>query len=96
MQRQAFEVTARWGAVEEAELDPPALERLAEIVAPTLLLTGDLDLDAIHDAATRVVDGVGAARHVRWRDVAHLPSMERPEDFVALVRSWWTEQERRG
>ncbi|UYM04306.1 alpha/beta fold hydrolase [Solicola gregarius] len=88
MQRLAFELTADWDDVDERELDPPALDRLAEVRAPTLVLTGALDLDAIHAAADRVHTGVSGARRVDWPDVAHLPSMERPGDFLALVRSW--------
>ena len=88
MQRRAFELTADWDDVEEHELDPPALDRLAEVTAPTLVLTGALDLDAIADAARRVTEGIAGARRVDWPDVAHLPSMERPDDFLVLLRGW--------
>ncbi len=88
MQRRAFELTEDWDDVEEQELDPPALDRLAEVAAPTLVLTGALDLDAIADAARRVTEGIAGARRVDWPDVAHLPSMERPDDFLALLRGW--------
>jgi pimeloyl-ACP methyl ester carboxylesterase len=88
MQRQAFELTADWDDVEDAELDPPALDRLAEIRVPTLQLVGALDLQAVHEAARRVADGIVAARRVDWPDVAHLPSMERPDDFLILLRDW--------
>lgn len=93
MQRNAFEVTADWDDVEEAELDPPALDRLAEVRVPTLVVTGDLDLDAIHQAARRLADEVPDARHVHWPGVAHLPSMERPDDFDALLIDWLNEVE---
>jgi pimeloyl-ACP methyl ester carboxylesterase len=86
MQRRAFEVTAAWDDVETRELDPPALDRLAEIRVPTLVLVGGRDLDAIHDTAGRVVAGIAGARRVDWPDVAHLPSMERPAGFLALLR----------
>jgi 3-oxoadipate enol-lactonase len=88
MQRQVFELTAGWGAVEEKELEPPALARLAEIHVPTMILVGALDLDAITDTARRVTDGIPHARRVDWPDTAHLPSMERPDDFFALLRNW--------
>jgi 3-oxoadipate enol-lactonase len=88
MQRRAFEITAGWDDLDEAELDPPALERLAEIRVPTLVLLGALDLDTIHDAARRVTEGVAGARRVDWPDVAHLPSMERPDDFLRLLLEW--------
>lgn len=86
MQRLAFEVTADWDDVEEVELDPPALDRLGEIRCPTTVLVGGDDLDAIHVAARAVAGGIPGARRVDWPDTAHLPSLERPEDFVALVR----------
>lgn len=88
MQRRAFELTAGWDDVEEKELDPAALDRLAEIRVPTLVLVGALDLLAIQDAAQRVTDGIAGARRVDWPGTAHLPSMERPDDFLALLRDW--------
>ncbi len=88
MQRRAFELTDDWDDVEEQELEPPALDRLADIHVPTLVLVGGQDLDAIHDAAARVAAGVPGARRVDWPDTAHLPSMERPEEFLTLLRDW--------
>jgi pimeloyl-ACP methyl ester carboxylesterase len=93
MQRRAFELTADWD-VEQQELDPPALDRLGDIHAPTLVLAGGLDLDAIQDTARRVADGIPGARRVDWPDTAHLPSLERPDDFLALLRSWLSEHSR--
>jgi 3-oxoadipate enol-lactonase len=92
MQRRAFEVAEEWDGVEEVELDPPVLDRLAEVVAPTLVLVGSLDLDAIHATARQLADGIAGARRVDWPNVAHLPSMERPRDFFALLRDWLTDQ----
>jgi len=88
MQRRAFELTAEWGDVDEADFDPPTFERLAEVDVPTLVLLGGLDLDAIHNAAERATAGIEGARRVDWPDGAHLPSMERPSDFTALVDEW--------
>lgn len=88
MQRRAYEVTSGWGDIEERELDLAALDRLAEIRVPTLVLVGSLDLEAVHKAARRVADGIAGARLVNWPDTAHLPSMERPDDFLALLRDW--------
>jgi 3-oxoadipate enol-lactonase len=88
MQLRAFELTADWDDVEEMEMDPPALERLAEVQARTLVLVGALDLDAIQDTARRITDGIPDARRIDWPDTAHLPSMERPDDFLAVLRDW--------
>jgi pimeloyl-ACP methyl ester carboxylesterase len=49
---------------------------------------GSLDLEAIHESARRVADGIAGARLVNWPDTAHLLSMERPDDFLALLRDW--------
>ncbi|GAA1478448.1 alpha/beta hydrolase [Nocardioides aestuarii] len=91
MQRRAFELTLDWDDVEEDELDPPALERLGEVDVPTLVLSGALDVDAIDLAATAVLAGVTGARQVVWPDAAHLPSLERPEAFTALLLDWLAE-----
>jgi 3-oxoadipate enol-lactonase len=88
MQRRAFEVTKDWEDVEEKELEPPALDRLGEIAVPVLVLAGGLDLDAVQAAADRVVAETAGARRVDWPDVGHLPSLERPADFIALLREW--------
>lgn len=93
MQRRAFELTDNWDDVEEVELDPPVLDRLGEIDVPTLVLSGTLDVDAIDQAATAVLTGVTGARQVVWPDVAHLPSLERPDAFVTLLLDWLCEAE---
>jgi 3-oxoadipate enol-lactonase len=93
MQRRAFEVAGEWPDVDEVELDPPPLDRLARINVPTLLLVGSLDLDAIHATAGRLADGIAGARRVDWPDVAHLPSMEQPGDFLALLQDWLAESQ---
>jgi 3-oxoadipate enol-lactonase len=83
MQRRAFELTAGWDDVEEVERDP--LERLGEIRVPTTVVLGGNDIDAIHATARRVVDGVRGARLLEWPGVAHLPPLERPDDFLGLL-----------
>jgi 3-oxoadipate enol-lactonase len=96
MQRLAFQLTATWDEVTEAELDPPALDRLSELTVPILVLVGALDLDAILDTEARLTAGLPQARRVEWPDVAHLPSLERPDDFLALLREWLAETEAAG
>ncbi len=91
MQRRAFEVTAGWpDAVYEAEeeLDPGTSERLAEIAVPTLVISGEQDIDAIRITADHLLAGIPDARGLVWPDVAHVPSLERPDDFAAEVLDW--------
>jgi 3-oxoadipate enol-lactonase len=95
MQRRAFEVTADWDDIEQRELDPAPLDRLTEIRVPTLVLVGSLDLEAIHAAAQQVANGIAGARLLTWPNTAHLPSMERSDDFLALLRDWLTWSEGR-
>jgi 3-oxoadipate enol-lactonase len=85
MQRRAFELSAAWGQVEEAELDPPPTTRLAEIVCPVVVVTGDLDLDCIQTVTAALEAGLPDVRIHRWPDVAHLPPTERPTEFTDLI-----------
>ena len=91
MQRRAFEIGADW-VIDQRDLDPPAHERLSEVRAPTLVLVGALDVDAIQVTARRVAEGIPNAERVDWPDTAHLPSMERPDDFLALLEDWLARQ----
>jgi 3-oxoadipate enol-lactonase len=88
MQRNAFQITASWDDLDEVELEPPALDRLADLTQPVLVLVGGHDLDATHDAAARVCAGAAQVRRVDWADVAHLPSMEKPQPFLELLLDW--------
>ncbi|GIM91278.1 alpha/beta fold hydrolase [Paractinoplanes toevensis] len=88
MQRRAFEVTASWTDVDEAEPDPPALDRLADVTVPTLILIGGHDLATTQDSADRLCAGLPEVRRVDWPDAAHLPSLEHPGRFLALLREW--------
>lgn len=88
MQRRAFDVTVDWQAVEDDGLLPPALERLHEVLARTLVLVGELDLDVIAVAAATLVQGVVGARRIDLPGVGHLPSMERPDLFLELLDVW--------
>jgi len=85
MQRHAFESQA-WddGIAPEVQLDPPASERLGELHLPILVLVGEADQPAVLAVAERLATE-GGARLVRWPSVAHLPSLERPDDFTRLV-----------
>jgi len=93
MQRNAFEVAASWGDVSEVELDPPALDRLGELTQPVLVLVGGHDLDTTHDAARRICAAAPQVRRVDWPDVAHLPSMEKPLQFLELLLGWMDSNE---
>lgn len=66
-------------------LDPPAVGRLSEIQAPTLVVVGDLDTVATLEMADRIAEGIAGARKVVFQGAAHMPTMERAAEFNQLV-----------
>ena len=66
-------------------LDPPAIGRLGEMRVPMLVMTGGLDDSATRVAADAIVAAVPGARRIDLPDVAHMPSLERPEWFTATL-----------
>jgi pimeloyl-ACP methyl ester carboxylesterase len=72
-------------------LDPPAHERLADVRAPTLVVTGDEDVSDIHRIADRLVAGIPGARRATIAKAAHLPNLERPDEFDRLVLGFLAE-----
>lgn len=97
MQRRAFDIDAAWGALglelDEAELEPPAVERLEQVSSPTLLVVGGHDLDTTLLAADRLEQQVPDVRRVDIPDAAHLPSMEAPDAFLRLLLDWVAERD---
>lgn len=69
-------------------LDPPAAGRLGEIAVPTLIVEGELDPSDTHAAADAMATGIVGARRVTMKGVAHLPNLERPDDFRRIVRDF--------
>ena len=85
MQKQAFRQQKGHEDVRMLRLEPPASERLAEVKVPTLVLTGDEDVTDIHRIADRLAAGVPGAERATIADAAHLPNLERPEEFDRIV-----------
>lgn len=72
-------------AGEELPSGVNAYERLCEVGVPTLVLVGDLDTPQALEAAGALARGVGGARLEVIEGTAHLPNMERPEEFNRIV-----------
>lgn len=76
----------REGAEGQARpLDPPAIERLDEITVPGLLLIGDLDTIATRKGGEILAQGLKDVEVHHFADVAHMVSMEKPEEFNEIV-----------
>ncbi len=67
------------------EADPPAVGRLSEIKAPTLVVIGDLDMPGIIDIANRIEKEVAGAKKAVIKGAAHSVNMEKPEKFNRVV-----------
>jgi pimeloyl-ACP methyl ester carboxylesterase len=95
MQMKAFENVDGWDEddLDDRGLEPPIATRAAEIEAPTRILVGDLDVAAVGQTAARLAEQIPGATLVRWPDVAHLPSLERPDDFSRFALDWFAKVE---
>jgi 3-oxoadipate enol-lactonase len=95
MQSRAFEYDLEAYASEpypeERGFDPPALTRLSELAAPTLVIVGSLDMPDFPRIAARIADDAPQARVIEIAGVAHLPSLERPDLFAELVLAYLDE-----
>jgi len=79
----------------QVRLDPPAVERLAELHCPVLAVAGELDMSSVAVTARHLEAEAPDARAVVWPDVAHMIGMEQPErlattigDFLKPFRPW--------
>ena len=84
MQRQIYELALAYPDAQEEALVLDVGERLGEISVPTLALTGELDVPDVHVVAERFEREIGATR-VTIEGTAHLPSLEKPQQFDELV-----------
>jgi pimeloyl-ACP methyl ester carboxylesterase len=78
-------------SVEEEHLVPDLGARLGEIACPALVLVGEEDAADIHELADAVGRGVPDTRRASIEGAAHLPQLERPEEFNRLVLDFLAE-----
>ena len=86
MQRRAFDLTIDWPdeARGRGGLEPGATERLNELAAPTLVISGKLDIDSIRLAADHLLAASTTSRGGVGR--RRPPAVDgAPDDFAAEV-----------
>jgi pimeloyl-ACP methyl ester carboxylesterase len=87
MQRRAIDIWRESG--EEDGDHQPLVEdwgdRLGEISVPTLILVGEFDRPEMHAIADRLEAEIPNTRRETIAGAAHVPNMERPEEFDRLV-----------
>ncbi len=71
--------------MQEEPLEPPAIRRLSQLAAPTLVIVGDLDDANVRTISEVLATQITRARIATMRSTAHLPNMERPEEFNQIV-----------
>lgn len=66
----------------------PAIERLAEIRVPTLLLVGEHDIPDVHAHAGAIQAGIWGSRRDVVPGAGHLVPLEEPVELVARIESF--------
>lgn len=85
MQRDALVMQLAEPDVEGGALVDAPGERLGEIEVPTLALVGELDVPEMVESAGRFAADIPGAEHATIAGAAHLPSLERADEFDSLV-----------
>jgi pimeloyl-ACP methyl ester carboxylesterase len=70
---------------EPEPLDPPALGRLHEIEAPTLVMFGDRDMPDVVAGSYLLASGIAGAERVSIPCTAHMFNLEQPDIFNEAV-----------
>jgi pimeloyl-ACP methyl ester carboxylesterase len=89
MQRDALELQLPyWDDVTEELLVPDLADRLSEVRARTLVLFGEEDVEDIHLLAETFASTIPNATLASIPGAAHVPNLEQPAAFDALVLSF--------
>ena len=72
----------------ERPMSPPAIGRLGEIRARTLIILGALDTPDIHAITDSLLRAIPGARRVVIPDVGHMVNMEQPGRFRTALTSF--------
>ncbi|GGM13103.1 alpha/beta fold hydrolase [Micromonospora yangpuensis] len=91
MDRRALAAELALSAVDLAELDPPAIGRLADLRVPVLVTAGAADVPEISRLADRIAaEAPYALRHPDVPDAGHLLPLERPEAVNRILLDFLT------
>jgi pimeloyl-ACP methyl ester carboxylesterase len=67
---------------------PPAIDRLREICAPTLVVVGEADTVDFHGIASTLESRIAHARKIVLPAVGHMANLEAPAQFNEIVRAF--------
>jgi 3-oxoadipate enol-lactonase len=74
-------------------LDPSAYDRLPEIAVPALITWGDHDVSVIEPECRSLLERIPGATEYRFAEAAHVPSVEQPAEFEAVLLAWLAEHD---
>jgi 3-oxoadipate enol-lactonase len=83
-----------FGAARMIKDGPEVMSRLSEIKAPTLIVTGEVDIPDVHAHAGALEALIPRARRVIAPNSGHFLYLERPEAFADLVTTFVEAEER--
>ncbi|MGC9670531.1 alpha/beta fold hydrolase [Planosporangium sp. 12N6] len=80
--------TREWSApaVAERQLEPPAVNRLAEVRTPTVVVNGAEDLPWLQQVSDLLGAGIPGAQRVDLAGTAHLAPVERPDEVTRAIQ----------
>ena len=88
MNRQALAHEARQLGKRLPNTQTPAFDRLSDLKIPVLIIVGAHDTPYILAAADYMVERIPSSQKVIIEDAAHLPNMDQPEEFQAIVTNF--------
>jgi pimeloyl-ACP methyl ester carboxylesterase len=78
----------------ERELDPPAIKRLGEIKAPTLIIVGSRDVPDIQKISNLLAKEIHGAQKIVISGSGHMVNMEKPIEFNKAVLDFLNQQKK--
>ena len=88
MNRQALAHEAKQLGKRIPNSQIPAFDRLGDLKIPVLIIVGTHDTPYILASADYMVARIPSARKVVIEDAAHLPNMDHPDEFQAIVTNF--------
>ncbi|HEY5903521.1 MAG TPA: alpha/beta hydrolase [Anaerolineales bacterium] len=92
MDRHALSLEARGLGKRVPNSPTPAAERLGELNLPVLIIVGAHDTPYMHAAADYMLERIPSAQKAVIEAAAHLPNMDRPEEFRSIVEGFLGKQ----
>lgn len=88
LERGRDNADSAFGGPELLDLDPPAIDRLTELHAPTLVLVGDKDVPDIRTIADLIATGAPHAEKEIFEGADHFPNIHDPARFNETVAAF--------